>query len=374
MLTLKKVEINKYKSFLSLQSTSIEKDITAFVGKNESGKTAFLEALAKFNYFQDDPKYKFNVTSDYPRTELKRYQKGDEECEVIKCTFEISVELINKINSEIGIDVDLTNVFSYGIKYEGDPTWYDFAANEEKYIKYLIDLYNLPEQIRKDIVQEKTLANIITFIQKIDYSTYEGINIDEVKANIIKINDILVKMKGEAYAWDNLLQGYIAKKFIQPNFPKFWYFDEYYALPSRININHLSQNKISPELDEEALKTSKALFELANVDINELIQSNDFERFKTELEATSNEITDQIFNYWKTNENLEIEFAIDTKTISTNPHQIEKILDIRVKNKKHRVTLPLRNRSKGFNSFLKNRFRMMPSYQKSLPGTLSRQC
>lgn len=138
---------------------------------------------------------------------------------------------------------------------------------------------------------------------------------------------------------------------MHPNFPKFWYFDEYYALPSRININHLKQDTVTDELDAEALETSKALFELANIDINELIQSTDFERFKIELEATSNEITDQMFEYWKSNENLEIEFAIDTKTISENPHQVEKILDIRVKNTKHRVTLPLKNRSKGFRWF-----------------------
>lgn len=351
MLILTNVEINKYKSFLTTQSTTIEDGITAIVGKNESGKTAFLEALAKFNYFQDDPKYKFDVTSDFPRTGLKKYQKSDEQCEVIKCTFKISDELLSKINSDIGTDVKLNTVFSYGMKYEGESTWYDLSANEEIFINHILKTYELPENILKDILLQKTINNIIGFLPQIDYSKYPDIDVEEITAKINKLNEFLTKLKAESYVWDNILKGYIAKKYLRPSFPKFWYFDEYYALPSRININHLEKNAATNELDEEALKTSQALFELANIDIKELIQSSDFERFKTELEATSNEITDQIFEYWKTNENLEIEFAIDTKTISTNPHQIEKILDIRVKNKKHRVTLPLRNRSKGFKWF-----------------------
>jgi len=351
MLRLINVELVKYKSFLTPQNVKIENDITIFVGKNESGKTAFLEALAKFNYFQDDPKYKFDATSDFPRTELKRYQKSNEEYEVIKCTFKISDELLSKINSEIGINVKLNSVFSYGIKYKGNSVWYNLSASEELLIKHLTEINEIHDKLMNDFLKQKTINNILIFIQQIDYTNYPEVDIEDIKAKIKKINDFLLKFKSESYDWDNLLTGYIAKKYLQPNFPKFWYFDEYYSLPSRININHLNQNKITNELDDEALKTSKALFELANIDISELLQSNDFERFKTELEATSNEITDQIFEYWKTNENLEIEFAIDIKPISSNPHQIEKILDIRVKNKKHRVTLPLRNRSKGFKWF-----------------------
>lgn len=43
MLTLKEVKIAKYKSYLETQVVSIEDKITTLVGKNESGKTAFLE-------------------------------------------------------------------------------------------------------------------------------------------------------------------------------------------------------------------------------------------------------------------------------------------------------------------------------------------
>ena len=67
-MLLKKVTIHKYKSFLTEQSYEVESAITRIVGKNESGKTALLEALAKSNYFEDNAEFKFDKDLDYPRT------------------------------------------------------------------------------------------------------------------------------------------------------------------------------------------------------------------------------------------------------------------------------------------------------------------
>jgi AAA15 family ATPase/GTPase len=75
MLRLKEVKVSKYKSYLETQVVSIEDKITTLVGKNESGKTAFLEAIAKFNYFEKDPKFQFDVTADFRMLECKRFTK-----------------------------------------------------------------------------------------------------------------------------------------------------------------------------------------------------------------------------------------------------------------------------------------------------------
>jgi predicted ATP-dependent endonuclease of OLD family len=339
MLKLKEVKIAKYKSYLETQVVSIEDDITTLVGKNESGKTAFLEALAKFNYFEKDPKYQFDVTADYPRNELKKYQRENVSTEVIKCSFYISSELFLEIEEELGKGVFMQKEFSYGLKYDGSAKWYDLEANEDMYFKNFFKGFELtPESIEElkgvksskafEELKEKTINQQIKEIYQ------------EFKDDIIDY----------AFPFENILKGYIAKYYLQPNFPKFWYFDEYYSLPSRININQLEADNINGDLDEEALKTSKALFELAGIDISKLISAKTFESFIAELEATSNEITDQIFEYWSTNENLEIKFEIESVK---NPQNsiIEKVLDIRVRNTRHRVSLPLKNRSKGFNWF-----------------------
>ncbi len=340
MLTLKEVKVAKYKSYLETQVVSIESKITTLVGKNESGKTAFLEAISKFNYFEKDPKFQFDVTADYPRNELKKYQRDGEPVEVIKCTFEVTDKLLQEISDALGSDVFKTKSFSYGIKYDGSATWYSLTANEESFLKkYFKDSVLTAESIE----ELKTIKSI---------KALEALIPTTINEEIKKIYQIIKKdYIDKAYKWDNIIEGYIAQNFLKPNFPKFWYFDEYFALPSRININRLQNNQIDHELTAEALKTSKALFELAGIDIAKLVNATTFETFIAELEATSNEITDQIFEYWSTNENLEIKFEIETVKNPQNPNIIEKVLDIRVRNTRHRVSLPLKNRSKGFNWF-----------------------
>ena len=47
MLTLVKAQVWKYKSIEDSMPVDLSSDVTVLVGKNESGKTAFLEALHK---------------------------------------------------------------------------------------------------------------------------------------------------------------------------------------------------------------------------------------------------------------------------------------------------------------------------------------
>ena len=129
--------------------------------------------------------------------------------------------------------------------------------------------------------------------------------------------------------------------------PEFLYFDEYYSLPGTINLNKFKDNSIDEDFTKEENDITNALFELANIDINKVMDSDNYEEFISELEATSNSITDKLLDYWSTNKNLEINFDIQSKQ-NKRTNTLEKFLQIRIKNTKHRVTLPLRNRSKGF--------------------------
>ena len=71
MITLTKAQVFKYKSIEDSSPVDIGKDVTVLVGKNESGKTAFLEALDKALSLSDA---KFNFVFDYPRKDYVRYR------------------------------------------------------------------------------------------------------------------------------------------------------------------------------------------------------------------------------------------------------------------------------------------------------------
>ena len=336
LIKLKQVKIDKYKSIQKPQTVDIDPAITTIVGMNEAGKTSFLTALAKMNYFNDDADFKFDTTQDYPRSELIDFESSDEDCNIITCSYEISDILLKEIADEMGKDVFKVKNFTLSKEYKSKKnSWEGLVADQKKYLEFKVASYSLSEETKKLIIKSNSLNDIATIV-----ATPDDEDLLVFKADIKKI------IVG-AHAWDNLVQGYIAKSILDIRLPKFWYFDDYYSLSGKININKLVNQPPTNEKD----KTSKALFELARIKPEEILSANDaqYEKYIALLEASSNKITSQIFKYWSTNKNLDIEFKIQS---ITNPQgQPEKVLDIRVKSQRHKITLPLDRRSKGFNWF-----------------------
>ncbi|MFN9320292.1 MAG: AAA family ATPase [Chitinophagales bacterium] len=345
--------IHKYKCIESEQSFNIEDDITILVGMNESGKTSVLEALAKTNYFQKDDKFIFNTIHDYPRKEKKSLDKSGENPQAITCTFSVSKELLDKIADDLGEGVFQANTVKISFKYNNTKQYIGLNCDSQKFIEI---------QTKKLGISSKALNDKLLKVNSLnELETVIGEYTDESYTNGLST---LKKYYENKYPSTlQAIEEYITRIYLSPSLPKFLYYDEYYALPSRISIEKLNEE----ELNEEELKTARALFELADINTEELIDSENFENFKAELEATQATITNELFKYWETNKNLEITFDID-KTIGSevrnvpNPSYggtvqvkdakiIEHILDIRFKNRRTGVSLPLKNRSKGFNWF-----------------------
>lgn len=337
-MKLKQVTVHKYKSFETDQSFDVEPDVTALVGMNESGKTSALEVIAKTNYFQDDADFKFNLTHDYPRREKKKVEKSGENPKAVTCTYEISKELLNEIENEFGKGVFKTTEFSITYRYDnGKRTFVNISADNKKFIEHKTKELGIASNATTEkLLKVKTAAEFDEVAASFKDEGY----VDGFKS--------LKKYFQFKWKFDNPIEEYITRVFIDPKIPKFLYYDEYYSLPSRISIQKLEQN----QLEDSEYKTAKALFELSDINTKELIEAEDFEDFVAELEATEAIISDELFKYWTTNSNLNITFRID-KRIETDPQNnkriAEHILDIRVKGKN--VSLPLRNRSKGFNWF-----------------------
>ena len=343
MFILKKAVVNKYKSYTTEQEVQLESDVTTLVGKNESGKTAFLEVLAKLNYFTDDEDFKFDEVQDYPRSELKKYQRSDNNLKVIVCTFQLDDETVSEINSDLGEGVLTVDSFTVAARYKAGRVRCQLYSDEKKYLENLQSQLDFSDATKSKIISLETVKNVVSQDAGED---------EELAAVITHLNTNIVSKAHDEDTLDEdtLIDGYITKNYINPGLPRFWYFDEYHELPSRVSIDAIRNNTITGELTKQQLETAKALFELAKITVEELADSTNFESFIAELEATSNDITDKIFEYWSTNNNLAIEFKIDPITRPNN-QSLEKILDIRVKNNRHRITLPLKNRSKGFNWF-----------------------
>ena len=334
-MKLKNVTIHKYKSIETDQSFQVQDDLTVLVGMNESGKTSILEALAKSNYFQKDNKFQYNTTQDYPRKEKKKLDKSGEDPSAISCTYSIPQNLLEQISEELGSNVFNKNEIHISHNFSNKTKFSDLKVNIQKFIE---------GKTRELRISSKTLNDKLLACGNI--AALDSLINEYKDQNIISGLKKLEKYFKNELEWRNPLGEYIARTYLFPNLPKFLYYDEYYALPSRISIENLQ----GEELKDEELKTAKALFELADININKITDSENYEDFKAELEATQAIISDELFKYWETNKNLEIVFDIEKK-IQPERSTVEHILDIRVKNRTLGVSLPLKNRSKGFNWF-----------------------
>jgi predicted ATP-dependent endonuclease of OLD family len=332
MIRLQSVKIKKYKSIEEEQAIEFNDRIGVLVGMNESGKTALLESLAKTNYFTDDNDFKFNTTGDYPRKDLKKLQKSGENPIVVTATYELGDTLIEELK-KLSLEPKSRNI-KINTKYDNNITIGNLIIDKDKFVKAKLKQFDIKDKnIENSIIECKDRQDLDAILSQ---ASEDEVDISDL------IDDLKQYFENDSN-WENPLESYVYINYIKPNLPKYLYYDEYYALPSRINLNQLDS------LEGDEIKTARALFELANIDINQLINSENFEDFRAELEATANEISQMLFKYWNTNQNLRIRFEIDKRKNQNN--QLEHILDIRVENLKHMVTLPLANRSKGFNWF-----------------------
>ncbi|WP_422351531.1 AAA family ATPase [Flagellimonas sp.] len=349
-MKLKEVTVHKYKSFESNQTFKVEDDITILVGMNESGKTSVLESIAKTNYFQNDKKFKFNKTHDYPRREKKKMDKSGVMPNAVNCIYSIDNELSKKIDLEVGEGVFTIKEVSLTTDYKNTDYWNNMKANNSVFIENKTKELGIGSKTLNDkLIKVKNTKDLDAIINE-----YKD---DGIKSGLEKLKPYV----SNKWEWNNPIAEYIARIIIKPALPKFLYYDEYYALPSRIVIEKLEKE----EIEEEEFKTAKALLELADLNAQDILDATSFEDYVAELEATEAIISDELFKYWSTNNNLGIEFKIEAKEetekrtiINRNQQEeildvkiVEHILDIRVKNQRTRVSLPLKNRSRGFNWF-----------------------
>ncbi|CAA6812098.1 MAG: Unknown protein [uncultured Sulfurovum sp.] len=326
-MKLLKVVIHKYKCIESDQIFDVEDDISILVGMNESGKTSALEAIAKSNYFQDDKDYEYSLSHDFPRKEKKKVGKTGIRQKAVTLTYSIDSNLKAQIEEILGPDVfNLTEVqrVSY---YDNTSAWIGENWDYQKYIEHKLT--------QLDISDEELISNLSKITNEYELEQLiENCEDWEEREELERL-----KFDGREGEYSgNVLNYHTINNLLERNLPKFMYYDEYYSLPSRIDIYELVNNRLRGNEG----KTAKALFELADINTEELLESDDFEDYIAELEATEAIITEELFNYWKTNKNLSIVFRVDH-------NRGNQVLDIRVKNKG--VSLPLKNRSKGFNWF-----------------------
>ena len=341
MLTLTKAQVWKYKSIEDSNLVDIAGDVTVLVGKNESGKTAFLEALHKTLSLTDA---KFDAVFDYPRKDYIRYRPQHEAkkyAEVCELTFAIGADLAKKINKEVfhgaGI-IPNDHTFKRSTYYGNNSTislQINLAAALAAFKKNLDGI----EHVDEVFSEAECLEDVVVKIEAL-----QGLPPDSRLSTFAK--DWRGRYAEASSGWD-FINWHVWKTYLTPELPHFLYFDDYRLLDGKINLESLKVRKDGGHLTE-ADETVLGLFDLAGIELQELMSEEGYENSKAKLEAIGLTITQQVFEYWKQNRELSVEFDIKSDPKDQPPFNSGKNLYIRIKNLRHGVTVPFDQRSKGF--------------------------
>jgi predicted ATP-dependent endonuclease of OLD family len=337
-MRLTKVTITNYRCVNDSGPVEIG-DVTCLVGKNESGKTAFLQALQKLNPVEGPSTY--DEVMDYPAKGFARYKKAVAKmlgptARVVSATFELSDPEADTIEAGVGTGVLGKRSFTVSKHYPhplgNGRTIYGVEVNEAAAVRHLTQNLVLPEGQGRSIRQLKTI-----------------IALDQALKAIEEPHSTVAELRQQIASWGELPSYKFIEDYLQRWLPRFLYFDSYSVLNGKVSIPELRRRRDAGEL-EDADRTMLALLSMVGASLEDFQDASNYERLKRELEAAANGITDQVFQFWTQNkQQLSVVLEIASPEAGAQaPLDQGPILHIRIRNQRHRVTVPFDERSRGF--------------------------
>ena len=305
--------------------------VTSMVGKNESGKTAFLGALKRLNPVDGDQEFELK---DFPRKGYVRYRRQHEAnpATAVAAVMTLSDEELDEVASLIGEGVILSEEIGVSKTYKNELIW-DFDMDEGAMARHLLDVAELPPEITKHAGSAESIMELLRTLEALDVKPVA------VGRLITSIYDQF----SDRSARD------VVEEVLYSMMPKFVYFDEYSTMHGRISIQDMLRRVEAGEDLSESDRTFMSLLSLVGADLDDLQNQTNYEYMKAELESASISISDEMFEYWAQNKQLRVEFDLSAADPNDLPPLNEgTILHVRIWNNRHRVSVPFDDRSKGF--------------------------
>lgn len=307
--------------------------VTCLVGKNEAGKSAILLALAALNPHPLTPAI-LDRERDYPRRSLTQFDERhpDGKATALKTTWTLSAEDLQAVEDEVGPGVLTSPIVTISRNY-GAGIEVDAGLNFVAALAHLYDKFNLGESERAVIAGASTTSELINLLPKVESPTTAH---NELKAYLTQ--------KGA-------ITGRVSKLVIE-RMPKFMYFAAYDRMDGAIQIEQTRQLIDNGKINQDEHRGEKLFaefLEYAGVSIDEIANVATYETFNAKLQGASNNITDQILEYWTQNPDLSVSVRVEqARPGDPAPFNSGTIARARIDNSLHRVDTPFSERSAGF--------------------------
>ncbi len=345
-MLLTSVKVGPFRSINIPQETAIDPEVTVLVGMNEAGKTVFLKALHKARDALG--KEKFNLTDDYPRKDLTAYKRRheDEPDTAVVLTYRLDDEEHKRVEALAGCTINEPFTFSTHHAYN-DSVTVSISISDAPTLNRLAKTDGLSSAVVSVLTPSVSMRNALKRLKEID-------SLNEVDQKLI--NDLEARVNSVPAGWDGIVNHEVYK-YLSSLIPRFLYFSDYDLLPGKLNLSDLKSRLHSAKSEpasahkhiEPKHQAVLALLRMADVNIDEIDKVSSYEDLKSQIEAVSINLTDQVLEFWKQNEDLEVEVDIRPDPSDAAPYNNGPNLYLRIKNKRHRgVTTPFDQRSRGF--------------------------
>ena len=331
-MKLVSIRVQNYKCIDDSEEFSV-RDLTCLAGKNESGKTALLQALRRLNPVEDSEK-QFNTLMEYPRRRLHDADNDDPSARAVLTTnWELTDDDLAAAAHLVGSSAIKSQTVTISRGYDNRTAW-RMDLDNAQIIPFLASrISDLTESAKERILTYSTLADLHTYLSSRQNPTH-----------------------GEARLLEHMEQHFpnnnphsAVRKLLHSRLPRFLYFPTYGTLPGRVPVEHISDKVENKTALAEGEEYFLALLTLAGTDVKALRQTGYFEELKARLEGVSNRLSDEIFQYWTQNRDLSVEFNYDeARPQDPSPFNQGHVFSLRVRNQRHRVTVGFDERSAGF--------------------------
>ena len=211
--------------------------LTCLAGKNESGKTALLQALRRLNPVEETEE-QFDPLTEYPRRRQNQPQRGGPK-EVLTTKWEMSQDDIKAVEPIVGPSAIQNPMVIINKGYDNLTDWvFDFG-----------ELF-----------------------------------LNEDTSDAVRIE-------------------------LEKRLPRFLYFPTYGTLPGRVSVEQIADKVDAKTSQNDGERLFLALLALAGTNVDELRNADRSEGLIARLEGVSNQLSDEIFQYWTQNRNLEVGFS-----------------------------------------------------------------
>jgi AAA ATPase domain len=330
-MRIKRARITDFRSIEDSGWVEIN-DVSCLVGKNESGKTNFLLALARMNPApgQGDA---FDLTDDFPRRRLSDIEaalknEGAKQPIAITVEYALTGDEVAALRREFGPDTttlgDDDVALTVTKDYAGKGMW-SFNTNEEAAVRYLVKQHG----IQGPAATSTSLAQIVS------------------AAGEAEPGPAVTAAAGVIQNWPDgdLRRAILA--WLKAREPMYIYFSDYERMAGEGNVRELIEMRNRRDELEGPDRTFLALLDMAKADLNDLNEGA-YNALKARLEAASIKISEQLYSFWRQNENSEIEIDHDYVEVVDQPTLRDLVLKVRVRDKRHALSVPVDQRSNGF--------------------------